>query len=340
MSTIPPTSAINQDFVMLIDPTNFGGKLRVPISKTFETKGRNDWLRGTLKKDLSLCCLFQKSKCHAGAKCHQVHADRNFIAELRSQCSQITSCCARCGDTATTFPAGVSLFNKLRAAGVTGLLVGDCHLPLDQAAFTIGFGAHITAIGNLKSQIRNDELMVNPSRVCRLHLRGGCKYGKDCKNIHLCSKLGENFVLRPAAGSERQSISSTSSRRSSIGNTPKDLTPQEAAALVIHNSFSQVTVSPEVKKEAAAVPRSAADSLEHSLGDTKLPMDALQQRRERHCFGDDLDEAMPPPSSAFDFCFDISSLSPKQELPTFDQQWGGSPVPCIASSSLRQMVAC
>jgi hypothetical protein len=182
--------------------------------------------------------------------------------------------------------------------------------------------------------------MVNPSRVCRLHLRGGCKYGKDCKNIHLCSKLGENFVLRPAAGSERQSISSTSSRRSSIGNTPKDLTPQEAAALVIHNSFSQVTVSPEVKKEAAAVPRSAADSLEHSLGDTKLPMDALQQRRERHCFGDDLDEAMPPPSSAFDFCFDISSLSPKQELPTFDQQWGGSPVPCIASSSLRQMVAC
>lgn len=324
---------------MLIDPTNFGGKLRVPITKTFETKGRNDWLRGTLKKDLSLCCLFQKSKCHAGSKCHQVHADRNFIAELRSQCSQIKSCCARCGDTATAFPAGVSLFTKLRGAGVTGLLVGDCHLPLDQAAFTIGFGAHITAIGNLKSQIRNDELLVNPSRVCRLHLRGGCKYGKDCKNIHLCSKLGESFVLRPAAGSERQSISSTSSRRSSIGHTPKDLTPQEAAALVIHESFSQVIVPPEAKKEATAAPASAEDSLEQSFHDNKASQDLTQQRRERHCFGDELDDAASAPSTAFDFCFDISSLSPKQELPTFGQ-WGESPVPCIASSSLRQMVAC
>jgi hypothetical protein len=208
--------------------------------------------------------------------------------------------------------------------------VGDCHLPLDQAAFTVGLGGYITANGSVRSQIRNDELIINPNRVCRLHLRGSCKYGKDCKNIHLCSKLGENFVLRPAVPSERQSLSSNSSRRSSIGHTPKDLTPHEAAALVIHDSFSQVVVPPpDVKKESETPSLGTEDSCEQSFREKKL-----EQGRERHCFGDELDDPESKAPETLDFSFDTATM------PTFPQRWGGSPVPCFASASLRQMVAC
>jgi len=181
----------NPNHVMVLDPLNFGGLLKVPLPKTFETKGRNDWLKGILKKDLSLCCLFQRGKCHAGSKCHQVHADRNFVADMRAQNSHITSCCLRCGDTASSYPAGRAMFAELRSSGCNTINLHGSIYPLDILAYTVGIASYMASAPRPQVLMSNDSLMIAATRVCRLHLRGGCKYGKDCKNVHVCSQLGE-----------------------------------------------------------------------------------------------------------------------------------------------------
>lgn len=192
----------SQRFVTVLDPAFKAGLLQIPLEKTFETKGRNEWLRGLLRKDLSLCCLFQKGRCHAEENCHQVHADRAHVEALRAQLARIISCCAHCHDTASHAPAALSFFATHFGCG-TRVVVATTdgsgafnEIAADRVAYTTGLVQHFDALPLSEQQLAAGGVVVLPGKkVCRLHLRAACKYGKDCKSLHVCSTLTED-VLR------------------------------------------------------------------------------------------------------------------------------------------------
>jgi len=319
----------NPTYVMVIDPLNFGGLLKVPLSKTFDTKGRNDWLKGVLKKDLSLCCLFQRGKCHAGVKCHQVHADRNFVADLRAQCSQITSCCLRCGDTASSYPAGRAAFSDLRTAGCTFVNVQGVSYPLDLLAYTVGLAGFMSAAPRLHTLLAGDALVIPASRVCRLHLRGGCKYGKDCKNFHLCSQLGE-AVLQACA-------KAMSDGDTNVQNTV--MTPPVNAPIVTRRSPPYVALpSPPPSSVAFS---SVPPSVESSFNQESINIPTQVNNAARHSFGDELnDEESIGPGEELSFELKIVSEKKSNFLFRWSHPASSSPLPtCVASTSLRQLVS-
>eukprot|EP00756_Hemistasia_phaeocysticola_P027850 Hpha_TRINITY_DN16143_c5_g1::TRINITY_DN16143_c5_g1_i1::g.6926::m.6926 len=61
-------------------------KLQLPFRLTDATNGRALYFANLYRQDRReshLCMLFQKGKCRSGARCNQVHADRDHIARIR-----------------------------------------------------------------------------------------------------------------------------------------------------------------------------------------------------------------------------------------------------------------
>lgn len=220
-----------QDHIPLIDPTGFGGLIQVPTGKTLDTKGRTEYFQGILKKEVSLCCLHQKGRCHAAEKCHQIHVDLAFMRSVRAQNANVVSCCRGHQDTASISPSNVVFWAlHLGEAKEIKIMSADGNMilrtvPADKIAITTALVQHVTDGGKATEiPVRN---------LCRLHLRGGCKYSKDCKRIHLCSQLGEGILDEtPSATSVRVSkqspspapepvVETSTSRRSSVSGTPR-----------------------------------------------------------------------------------------------------------------------
>lgn len=189
----------NPRIVSVLDPVFRTGLLDIPIEKTSATKGRDEWLEGRLNKDLSLCCLFQKGRCHAGERCFQVHVDRDFMASIRDQQSKIVSCCRKCNDTASLTSQSIKFFAANVPSNTTVCVSyqngASRSVECSLLAFTAGLVQQFEEHG---ARVENNVLPVPSRRICRLHMKGCCKYGKDCKNVHVCSKLGENFLVAPA----------------------------------------------------------------------------------------------------------------------------------------------
>lgn len=185
--------------VTLLDPQYRCGLLEIPLDKTMPTKGRDEWLEGRLDKDLSLCCLFQKGRCHAQERCFQVHVDKDFMVALREQQSRIVSCCRKCNDTASLSSQAMTFFSCNIPSNTTIQVTysngGVRSIENSRIAFSAGLIQQFEEHG---ARVEQGILVIPARRICRLHLRGCCKYGKDCKNVHACSKLGEAFLDAPA----------------------------------------------------------------------------------------------------------------------------------------------
>lgn len=198
-----------------LDPTSQAGLMMVPVTKTYDTKGRTEFFQGLLKKEVSLCCLFQKGRCHAGDKCHQIHVEATFIKNVRAQNAHVISCCRACKDTASLSADSVTFFathfgseDQVKIVSLDGRY---STVKPQNVAITTGLIQHA-------EQLKAGQPMTSlpAKKMCRLHLRGACKYGKDCKNVHLCSKLGEAVLApthSPVPEERRSSVSSTGSSR-------------------------------------------------------------------------------------------------------------------------------
>ncbi|CUG87967.1 Hypothetical protein, putative [Bodo saltans] len=224
--------------VSLLDPVFKSGLLEIPIEKTLPTKGRDEWMDGRLNKDLSLCCLFQKGRCHAQERCYQVHVDRDYMTSLREQQENIVSCCRNCKDTASLAAASMAFFSANMASAkfveVTYPNGSARVVDAKSIAYTAGLvqqfedhGAKVSAEGTLEIPAR---------RICRLHMRGCCKYGKDCKNVHACIKLGEKFLVAHAT-----TLSTTAS---APAPAPQPLPVVEKKVVEIEVPRLQTQVSP------------------------------------------------------------------------------------------------
>uniref|UniRef100_A0A7S1PQ78 C3H1-type domain-containing protein n=1 Tax=Neobodo designis TaxID=312471 RepID=A0A7S1PQ78_NEODS len=165
------------DALSVIDPCNRTGKITIPASFVTVTKGVSDYLKHGGNpppdvKDLSLCLLYQKGRCNAGSRCNQVHAAPEFVSEIRARASSSKSCCAAHGDVHSS--------HLDHAKHVAVVKDGSVEVfPLTSFATT-------PSLETALSRARNGQARVQSSRLCRLHLKGSCKFGRDCKNIHLC----------------------------------------------------------------------------------------------------------------------------------------------------------
>jgi hypothetical protein len=204
-------------FVTIIDPAFRSGKIDIPIEKTTMTKGRDEWIEGKLRnRDLSLCCLFQKGRCHAQERCHQVHADRDYVTSLRNQQSTVVSCCRHCHDTASLSSAAMNFFAaNMPTASTVKITFGEADepnaYPASRLAFTDGL---IQQFRDHGCKEVHGVIDIPARRVCRLHAKGVCKYGKDCKNVHVCCQLGEAVMVRPNPATPAKAMSPAAAIRS------------------------------------------------------------------------------------------------------------------------------
>lgn len=176
--TAVSTSEMNASasFLEVIDPVNRTGKITIPMAFIQETRGMNELTRPKDAKDLSLCLLFQKGRCNAGNRCHQIHAEPSFVNKLRNQATTGSSCCALHGDFNSSAYLTTGLTVEVMTNGVA-------------AKYTLqAFGRTTTmdtmmsnAAGNYSKSVR-----MNVNKLCRLHAQSRCKFGKDCKNVHIC----------------------------------------------------------------------------------------------------------------------------------------------------------
>eukprot|EP01063_Lacrimia_lanifica_P008813 TRINITY_DN1586_c0_g2_i1.p2 TRINITY_DN1586_c0_g2~~TRINITY_DN1586_c0_g2_i1.p2 ORF type:complete len:381 (+),score=111.58 TRINITY_DN1586_c0_g2_i1:47-1144(+) len=171
--------------LQVIDPANRTGKICIPVEKTHDTLGREE-LEKNSKKHISLCLLYQQKKCHAGQKCNQIHADRWYIQKLRRAPSKEGTCCPRHGVSAGV--EGVKLAKVV-------LRVNGCEEPLPvECVARTAFFDRLRRGGTATLTVKN---------VCRLHQQDGCKFGHNCKNVHLCREIGRRVFGKPSGTGEK-----------------------------------------------------------------------------------------------------------------------------------------
>jgi len=170
-------------YMEVIDPANRTGKVSIPVDQVHNTAGKQAFLNGTADRDLSLCMLFQRGKCRAAAKCHQIHADREYIAHLRSRAKE-SNCCIAHGEPRAKEDG---LMEQLRVMGTFVLQTND-----ESHVLKVESLARTAELTRMFEQQGGESLTIPARKICRLHQKQQCLFGKDCKNVHLCRDVWRN----------------------------------------------------------------------------------------------------------------------------------------------------
>eukprot|EP01006_Ploeotia_vitrea_P004502 TRINITY_DN114753_c0_g1_i1.p1 TRINITY_DN114753_c0_g1~~TRINITY_DN114753_c0_g1_i1.p1 ORF type:complete len:349 (-),score=13.22 TRINITY_DN114753_c0_g1_i1:1136-2182(-) len=188
----------------VVDPCIKTGKIQVPSELVADTMGRRQYVAQRLggKKpvgpgskrtipDYSLCLLFQKGACSAGPRCRQIHADTNFVGRVREKILAGSTCCGRHGDPRSTDP---QLFPKVACAFDRHSTFLLCKSKTEQHCISTCAVARTVGLERLQTgTVVKNELVIDWTSICRLHQKEKCKFGCDCKNIHLCREVYANF---------------------------------------------------------------------------------------------------------------------------------------------------
>eukprot|EP01012_Entosiphon_sulcatum_P049114 TRINITY_DN67708_c0_g1_i1.p1 TRINITY_DN67708_c0_g1~~TRINITY_DN67708_c0_g1_i1.p1 ORF type:complete len:738 (+),score=86.40 TRINITY_DN67708_c0_g1_i1:36-2216(+) len=187
---------ISQGFGLhVIDPAVLSGKVWIPQDKLIETFGSRD---NTSKKEPSLCMLYQAGRCNAAARCRQIHADRPYILSIRLQSAATGTCCTLHGDMASNDPAFVQLFQPFAEDGLSvwmQITGRQDVLPVPKNRIARTFGLDLVMGTNYQP---SQQLLFHQSKVCGLHQKKRCRYGRDCKHIHLCRDFWNDVVQQLA----------------------------------------------------------------------------------------------------------------------------------------------
>eukprot|EP01006_Ploeotia_vitrea_P059717 TRINITY_DN74678_c0_g1_i1.p1 TRINITY_DN74678_c0_g1~~TRINITY_DN74678_c0_g1_i1.p1 ORF type:complete len:262 (+),score=8.85 TRINITY_DN74678_c0_g1_i1:111-896(+) len=231
--------------ISVIDPANRTGKIELDLSAVFQTVGLQQFMNKkgkNTKKTWSLCMLFQKGKCRAGKRCHQIHAEKEKVNALRAQASGTSTCCMKHGDLRSQ---ETEFLHKLSAATNTTfclVLSNTEHRALPSTLL-----ARTLALERLLNETASDNrgpIEIDSRRVCRLHAQSRCLFGRDCKSFHVCrealdnikpaKKESDSFVFSfPSLSSEFSDTSSSCS--SSLGHSSEEEFAKEVG------NFSPVT---------------------------------------------------------------------------------------------------
>jgi len=175
----------------VIDPSNPTGKISVPSEHVSNTVGKTKYVKNLQKpankqKDFSLCLLHHAGWCKLGVKCQQIHADPALVNNFR-QVAGGSNCCTGHGDQRSQEPAFTALVGGRMFCRLEKLDGRFEKLQLSQLSRTVA----------LESALQADEriVTVSMSKVCRLHQEERCRFGRDCKNFHLCRDVYARLQL-------------------------------------------------------------------------------------------------------------------------------------------------
>lgn len=175
--------------IHVIDPLNRTGKVGIPAHHVTDTKGLEDYRTAAANhetKDFSLCLLLQKGRCNAGSRCHQVHASPEFVTELRARAAANKNCCAEHGDMHSCGYSSAPQTVVVVPAAADVVSGGE-----REKRYPVSCFARTSALDNILRVVKSLEVRVPTSKLCRLHAQRRCKFGKDCKNVHLCPDAAE-----------------------------------------------------------------------------------------------------------------------------------------------------
>eukprot|EP00667_Euglena_gracilis_P006069 EG_transcript_6114 len=168
----------------IVDPSlkDFG-RLWIPLEQFECTKALRRFLGGAQIQP-SLCMLHQKGHCNGGPKCNQAHVQLPFMRRIRQalQARPFNNCCVAHGDLASQR----SDFQAMARQRPLRLKLGNVLIALAPTvlAMTEYFDCYIQEMARQPHLAR--PILLDSSRICNLHQRQECKYGPDCRNIHLC----------------------------------------------------------------------------------------------------------------------------------------------------------
>ncbi|CUG92293.1 Hypothetical protein, putative [Bodo saltans] len=223
--------------IHVIDPLNRTGKVAIPSHLVSDTKGLEDYRAAATRrenKDFSLCLLFQKGKCNAGSRCHQVHACADFVADLRRKAASAKCCCAEHGDLHSDgYAAAPQLIRLMESDG-------------SSRTFTLASFARTSCLDHILRNVRGLDVKVPATKICRLHAQRRCKFGKDCKNVHLCPDAQEMPVPKPYKSHHSIDLSccGISCRSVSTGNDSDNSAASSAESSKPHSRMESPTITP------------------------------------------------------------------------------------------------
>jgi len=154
------------------------GRLWIPWQLVVRTSGLERYLTNHPHAP-SLCVLFQNGRCNSRDKCNQIHVDVQF-ATLVSEAlhlNAVSNCCRMHGDLGSAsndiFATLKTDIIEIRMPGMQSLTVST-----DRVAATFFWNRFVKE--------KRRVLFFSPDRVCNLHQQNQCKYGVECKNVHVC----------------------------------------------------------------------------------------------------------------------------------------------------------
>eukprot|EP00906_Rhabdomonas_costata_P018858 RCo027478 len=133
----------------------------------------------------SLCLLFQADKCQAGVNCNQIHADRDQIAAMRDALrrANVSNCCGEHGDLPSARADFRALVQKLSLVVVSDDRTFSMKILPIHIAMTAYWSSLLESSQNSPGAFTRS---IKASQICGLHQRKSCRFGVDCKHVHLC----------------------------------------------------------------------------------------------------------------------------------------------------------
>lgn len=69
----------------------------------------------------------------------------------------------------------------------------------EEKSYSLSSFGRTSCLDNLLRNARNGEVRILSTKICRLHSQSRCKFGKDCKNVHMCPEAQELVAAKKQA---------------------------------------------------------------------------------------------------------------------------------------------
>eukprot|EP00906_Rhabdomonas_costata_P027981 RCo039715 len=184
---VPDLFQPREGSVPVIDPKMKAfGRVWLPQSWIYPSSGLARFRMGHPYPP-SLCLLFQSDRCQAGLMCNQIHASRSHVSAIRAflRSSKCTNCCLRHGDLPSARSDFRTLCHKLKVMVVSENNTLCVSFPSNMVAMTAFWAPMLEAL-ETNPGAPLPTVLVTPSLICNLHQHSSCRFGLDCKHVHLC----------------------------------------------------------------------------------------------------------------------------------------------------------